>query len=60
MKEHKKWDIIKKTNTGIMFDLKAGNSEIIATGEGYKAKRGCLNSIESIQKYDDSEVVEAE
>ena len=32
------------------FRLKARNGEIIATGEGYKAKASCLNGIESIRK----------
>lgn len=32
------------------FRLKATNGEIIATGEGYKAKSGCMNGIESIKK----------
>ena len=52
--------VVKKTNTGIKFDLKAENGEIIATGEGYKSKDGCLKGIESIRKNADSEVVEAE
>ncbi len=32
------------------FRLKARNGEIVATGEGYKAKASCLNGIESIRK----------
>ncbi|MCI5668678.1 MAG: YegP family protein [Oscillospiraceae bacterium] len=32
------------------FRLKAKNGQIIATGEGYKAKAGCHNGIESIRK----------
>ena len=32
------------------FRLKASNGEIIATGEGYKAKASCLNGIASIGK----------
>ena len=32
------------------FRLKAANGQIIATGEGYKAKKSCLNGIESIRK----------
>ena len=42
------------------FRLKAGNGEIIATGEGYKAKKSCMNGIESIRKNADSPVEEAE
>ena len=32
------------------FRLKASNGQIIAVGEGYKAKKSCLNGIESIRK----------
>ena len=32
------------------FRLKAANGQIIAVGEGYKAKAGCLNGIESSRK----------
>ena len=32
------------------FRLKAANGQIIATGEGYKAKKSCLNGIASIRK----------
>ena len=43
------------------FRLKARNGEIIATGEGYKAKASCLNGIESVKKNaPDAEVVEEE
>jgi len=41
------------------FRLKAKNGEIIATGEGYKAKASCLNGIDSIRRNaPDAEVVE--
>lgn len=43
------------------FRLKATNGQIIATGEGYKSKSGCMNGIESVKKNSaDAEVVEAE
>lgn len=43
------------------FRLKARNGEIIATSEGYKAKAGCLNGIESVKKNaPEADVVEAE
>ena len=32
------------------FRLKARNGEIIAVGEGYKAKASCLNGIDSIRR----------
>ena len=41
---------VKKTNTGIKFDLKAANGEIIATSEVYKSKASCQNGIKSVQK----------
>ncbi|MBE7005449.1 MAG: DUF1508 domain-containing protein [Ruminococcaceae bacterium] len=42
------------------FRLKAGNGEIIGTGESYKAKASCLKGIESIRKNAvDAEVVDA-
>ena len=41
------------------FRLKARNGEIIATGEGYKAKKSCLNGIDSIKRNaPEAEVVE--
>ncbi|MGI6349707.1 MAG: YegP family protein [Eubacteriales bacterium] len=43
------------------FRLKAGNGEIIAVGEGYQAKAGCVNGIESIKKnVDGAKIVEIE
>lgn len=51
--------VIKKTNTGIKFDLKAGNGQVIATSEGYTAMAGCQNGIESVQKNAvDADIVE--
>lgn len=41
--------IVKQTNTGIKFDLKAGNGEVIATSEVYASKASCLNGIESVK-----------
>ena len=50
---------VKTVKTGIKFNLKANNGEIIAVGEGYKAKASCLNGIESVKKNaPDAEVVE--
>ena len=42
--------VVKKTNTGIKFDLKAGNGEIIANSEVYTSKSACMNGIESVRK----------
>jgi uncharacterized protein YegP (UPF0339 family) len=41
--------IVKTTNTGIKFDLKAANGEVIASSEVYASKGACLNGIESVK-----------
>jgi len=41
--------VVKKTKTGIKFDLKAGNGEIIANSEVYTSKAACLKGIESVK-----------
>ena len=42
--------VVKEVKTGVKFDLKAGNGEIIATSEVYTSEQGCLNGIESVRK----------
>ncbi|MBQ1847599.1 MAG: YegP family protein [Clostridia bacterium] len=42
--------VIKNTATGVKFDLKANNGEVIATSEVYKALKSCKNGIESVRK----------
>lgn len=42
--------VIKKTNTGVKFDLKAGNGQVIATSEVYSSDAACKNGIESVKK----------
>ena len=42
--------VIKKTNTGIKFDLKANNGEVIATSEVYKAEASCRKGIASVMR----------
>lgn len=42
--------IVKKTNTGVKFDLKAGNGEVIATSEVYSSEAACNQGIESVKK----------
>ena len=42
--------VMRKTNTGVKFDLKAGNGEVIATSEVYAAEASCKNGIESVRK----------
>ena len=45
-----KFEVYQDKAGEFRFRLKAGNGEIIAVGEGYKAKASCLNCIESIRK----------
>ncbi len=40
--------IIKDTNTGIKFDLKANNGEVIATSEVYTTEAACRNGVDSV------------
>lgn len=42
--------VIRKTATGIKFDLKAGNGEVIATSEVYESEAACRKGIESVKK----------
>ena len=42
--------VIKKTNTGVKFDLKSGNGETIATSEVYTTEASCRKGIESVRK----------
>ena len=42
--------VIKNTKSGIKFDLKAGNGEIIATSEVYTTESACRAGIASVQK----------
>lgn len=42
--------VVKTVKSGIKFDLKAGNDEVIATSEVYSSKASCLNGVESVRK----------
>ena len=42
--------IIKTTNTGVKFDLKADNGQVIATSEVYSSKSSCISGIESVKR----------
>lgn len=42
--------IVKKTATGVKFDLKASNGEVIGTSEVYSSEAACLNGVESVRK----------
>ena len=42
--------VIKDAKNGVKFDLKAGNGEVILSGESYSSMAGCKNGIASVQK----------
>jgi len=42
--------VVRKVATGIKFDLKATNGQVIATSEVYESKAACLGGIESVRK----------
>jgi len=42
--------VIRQVKTGIKFDLKAGNGEVIATSEVYESDKACRKGIESVAK----------
>ncbi len=42
--------VVKEAANGFMFNLKAGNGEVIATSEVYSSKDACQNGIESVKK----------
>ena len=42
--------LVKKTDTGIKFDLKAVNGETIASSEVYNSEASCTKGIESVRK----------
>ena len=41
--------VVRETATGIKFDLKATNGQVIATSEVYTTKAACLNGVESVK-----------
>lgn len=45
-----KFEVYKDKAGKFRFRLKATNGEIIATGEAYESKAGCMNGIDSIRK----------
>ena len=42
--------VVKAVNTGIKFDLKASNGEVIATSEVYSSIDACLNGIAGVKR----------
>ena len=58
--KHPKYELYQDKKGEFRFRLKARNGEIIATGEGYKAKKSCLNGIASVKKNAPGATVEKE
>jgi len=42
--------VVRKTNTGVKFDLHAGNHEVIATSEVYSSDASCKKGIASVRR----------
>ena len=42
--------VVKTTKTGFVFNLKAGNGEVIAVSEVYTTEAACMKGIESVRK----------
>lgn len=42
--------VVKTVPTGVKFDLKAGNGQVIATSEVYTSEASCMKGIESVRK----------
>ena len=42
--------VVKATKTGFVFNLKAGNGEVIATSEVYTTEAACMKGVESVRK----------
>ncbi len=42
--------VVKNTKTGVKFDLKATNGEVILTSEVYTTERSCMKGVASVQK----------
>lgn len=55
MANHPKYLITKGGNDEFYFNLTAKNGQVVLTSEGYSAKSGCKNGIESVRKNSPSE-----
>lgn len=56
-----KFELYSDKGGDYRFRLKAGNGEVIATGQGYASKSGALNGIDSVRRNAaDAEVVEVD
>ena len=50
--------VIKQAKNGFVFNLKAGNGEVIATSEVYSTIDACKNGVASVQKNAPSAAIE--
>ena len=57
-KTNPKFEVYLDKKGEFRFRLKAVNGQIIAVGEGYSSKPGCLSGIESVRKNADSPITE--
>ncbi len=56
-----KFEVYEDKGGKFRFRLKAGNGQVIATGQGYASKKSCLDGIDSIRKNaPEAPVVDAE
>jgi uncharacterized protein len=44
-----KFIVTKRKNGEFQFNLKTGNGQVILTSEGYAARSGCMNGIDSVR-----------
>jgi uncharacterized protein YegP (UPF0339 family) len=45
-----KFEIYSDAKGEFRFRLKAGNGEIVATGEGYKSKASAINGVDAVKR----------
>ncbi len=50
MANHPRYEIKKDAKGEYRFNLTAKNGQVVLSSEGYKAKSGCMNGIESVRK----------
>ena len=50
VQKHPKFEVYTDKKGEFRYRLKATNGQIIAVGEAYKAKKSCLNGVESVRK----------
>ncbi len=53
-----KFEVYKDSSGGFRFRLKAGNGEVIATGESYTTKAAAMKGIESVKTNAGADVVD--